>query len=178
MKILSLLSIVGLSSAAALTAKAGSCCNVEGNMFLLNIGDRDQIVISKWGKDGTDLIAQLGRDSSVDFEDALFYINKDNNRLIVLNDSNKFQPYNAYTDSPNGGELKFTYYNDTTRYYYWPVFDINSTGNLTVNGSSKAFSVCYSKNSHSTIHIGSTAGKNCTAIDDPIVARLTSQLWN
>ncbi|KAH8696298.1 hypothetical protein BGW36DRAFT_428314 [Talaromyces proteolyticus] len=177
MKVLSLLSIISLNSATALAAKAGSDCNVEGNLFMLNIGDRDQIVISEWGSQGTELIAQLGSDHSVaNTQDALFYINKDNNRLIVFDVGAEFQPSNAYTDSPNGGELKFTYYNDTAIHHYWPVFDINSTGNLTVNGSSKAFSVCYSKNSHSTIHIGSTAGKNCTAIDDLIVYRVTSQL--
>ncbi|KAH8695999.1 hypothetical protein BGW36DRAFT_359861 [Talaromyces proteolyticus] len=178
MKVLSLLSIVGLSSAAALPVKAGNDCNVEGNLFILDIGDTDQIVVSEWGNQGTDLIAQLGSDPSVgaDTQDALFYINKDNNRLIVLDVSDDFQPSNAYTDSPNGGELKFTYYNDTAIHHYWPVFDINSAGNLTVNGSSNAFSVCYSKQSHSTIHIGSTAGKNCTALDDLIVHPLTSQL--
>jgi hypothetical protein len=146
-------------------------------LFTLDIGKYDQIVISAWGDQGTDFIAQAGRDSYSYFQDALFYINTDNNRLMVLDVSSGFQPCSAYTNSPNGGELKFTYYNDTAIHHYWPVFDINSAGNLTVDGNSNAFSVCYS-NHFSKIHIGSTAGKNCTVLDDVIVDRLNSTLWN
>ncbi|KAH8698875.1 hypothetical protein BGW36DRAFT_358386 [Talaromyces proteolyticus] len=181
MKVLSLLSIVGLNSATALAAKAGSGCNVEGNLFNLEVftpavPTADQIQISQWGDLGNS-IARLSDDQNQ--QTAVFYINKDNNRLIVLDGYNFLNPSNAYTDSPNGGELKFTFYNDTSRPtpYYWPAFDINSAGNLTVNGSSKAFSVCNSKNStQGAIHIGSTAGKNCTALDGLIIYPLTSQL--
>jgi hypothetical protein len=86
---------------------------------------------------------------------------------------------NAYTDSPEGGELKFTFFNDTSRTYYWPTFDIDSNGHLTVNGSSSIFSQCGSNDTellNGTIGIGSISGQDCHPLDYLNVMPVTSQL--
>lgn len=135
------------------------------------------IELRQWGDLGTDSIAVL--DGNANTRTAMHYINKSNGHLIVLDPFSLLTAANAYTDSPEGGELKFTYYNDTSRDYFWPSFDINADGHLTVNGSSNIFSHCGSNDTDllsGTIGIGSVSGQDCKPLDYLNVMPVTSQL--
>lgn len=133
-------------------------------------GDNDThlnyVDITPWGELGSDSAAVLDSYApGKKQQQSVFYINKDNDRLIVLDVFNSLTPANAYTDTPEGGELKFTFFNDTTRSYYWPKFDINDKGYLTADGSDDVFTHCGGSNSttmlEGSLAIGDVPGKNC-----------------
>ncbi|RAO69356.1 uncharacterized protein BHQ10_005368 [Talaromyces amestolkiae] len=176
----SVLATLALKAVATAYAETASNCNVEGNLFQLEGWVQDSVSsveLRQWGDLGTDSIAVLNGDANT--KTAVHYINKDNGHLIVLDPFNLLIAANAYTDSPDGGELKFTFYNDSSRAYYWPSFDINADGHLTVNGSSSIFSHCSSNDTDllsGTIGIGSFSGKDCHPLDYLNVMPVTSQL--
>lgn len=165
-----------------------SDCNVEGNLFQLeafgkvsgNDTDLTEVQLTPWGELGTDSLAIMGYDSNTKTQTAIFYIDKDNNRLIVLDAFNYMNAANAYTETPEGGELKFTFYNDTSRTFYWPSFDINGAGYLTVNGKADVFTYCGESNSTDLIEgslaIGQVKGKNCKPLDYVDIYPVSSQL--
>lgn len=163
--------------------------NVEGNLFQLeafgylpanNDTSLNYVDITPTGELGTDSAAVLDSyDPDVQEEQSVFYINKDNNRLIVLDVFNQLTPANAYIDSPEGGELKFTFYNDTTRSYYWPQFDINEDGYLTADGFADIFTRCGSNSTdllEGSLAIGDVPGKNCKPLSYVDVYPVTSEL--
>ncbi|CRG82753.1 hypothetical protein PISL3812_00099 [Talaromyces islandicus] len=184
----SLISAVALNAAATVARGTASGCNVEGNLFQLEASGKiirndtllNQVTLTPWGELGTDSLAVLDSyGSPTEQKTAVFYINKDNNRLIVLDPFNYMSAANAYTETPEGGELKFTFYNDTSRTFYWPSFDINEQGHLTANGKADIFTHCGSNSTdllEGTLAIGHVAGKNCKALDYVDIYPVTSQL--
>ncbi|KAE8551137.1 hypothetical protein TMatcc_009237 [Talaromyces marneffei ATCC 18224] len=176
----SVLAAFALKAVATVSPETARDCNVEGNLFQLEGWVKDSVgsvQLRQWGDLGTDSIAVL--DETADTKTAVHYINKDNGHLIVLDPFNLLIAANAYTESPEGGELKFTFYNDTSRTYYWPSFSIDSNGHLTVNGSSSIFSHCGSNDTDllgGTIGIGSVSGQDCHPLDYLNVMSVTSQL--
>jgi hypothetical protein len=147
-------------------------------------GDNDtrlnQVAITPWGELGTDSAAVLNSYTpGKKEEESVFYINKDNNHLIVLDVFNYLIPANAYTDAPEGGELKFTFYNDTSRSFYWVDFDINQDGHLTANGSADVFTHCGSNSTtqlEGSVAIGNVPGKNCKPLDYLSIYPVSSEL--
>ncbi|KAL2866504.1 uncharacterized protein BJX67DRAFT_129511 [Aspergillus lucknowensis] len=149
-----------LLSLASLSATALAVCNVDGNLF-----------------------------TDPETATAIFYLNTANNRLIVLDPFNTLHASNAYTDAAEGGELKFTFYNDTSRPepYHWPVFGIkeidglNGGPYLTVDGDAAAFKYCPT-DAGSNLLTGSIAlgtadvGKDCVALDGLKIYSVTSQV--
>lgn len=173
--------------AAQAAAVSASGCNVEGNLFLIeavgktagNYSDATLIFLSPWGNMGTDTAAILDSyDRNVTQQTGAFYINKDNNRLIALDPFYGMKAANGYTDKPEGGELKFTFFNDTSRDFYFPAFDINEDGYLTADGKS-IFTHCGPDTTlgiQGSLSIGSVAGENCKPLDYLRVDAITSKL--
>ncbi|KAL4935525.1 hypothetical protein BDV06DRAFT_217361 [Aspergillus oleicola] len=167
-------------------------CNVEGNLFNLqafktiNGTQRTgSVQVKQAGSLGTDVLAHFS--SYPDTQSAVFYINTDNNRLIVLDPFSYLKASNGYTDSPlpAGGELKFTFYNDTSRPepYKWPVFGIYEEERyLTVDGNVNAFGYCAEDEGNSvltgSIVVGDDAinAEGCAPLDGLMVYPVTTQL--
>ncbi|KUL87549.1 hypothetical protein ZTR_04520 [Talaromyces verruculosus] len=178
----SVIAVFALKAVSTAFAETASGCNVEGNLFQLEgwvQGSVGYVSLRQWGELGTDSIATL--DEAYDTKSTVHYINKDNGHLIALDPFNFLNAANAYTESPEGGELKFTFYNDTSTTYYWPTFDINSDGHLTINGSNSIFSHCGSGSNNTdllsgTIGIGSVSGQECHPLDYLNVMPVTSLL--
>ncbi|OJJ03008.1 hypothetical protein ASPVEDRAFT_29545 [Aspergillus versicolor CBS 583.65] len=191
MKTTSLLSLASLSA----TALAAGC-NVDGNLFQLQAfqtrddGSRHtgSVKVTQIGDLGTDSLAHFNASSAggPETSTAVFYLNTDNNRLIVLDPFNPLHGSNAYTDVAEGGELKFTFYNDTSRPepYHWPVFGISEADDgkyLTVDGDAAAFKYCPT-DAESPLLTGSIAlgtadvGKDCVPLDVLQIYQVTSQV--
>jgi hypothetical protein len=137
------------------------------------------VSITPWGELGTDSLAVLDFPDSDKIVEPVFYINKDNNNLIVLDVFNYLNAANGYTDTPEGGELKFTFFNDTTRDFYWVDFDINEDGHLTANGAADVFTNCGGSNSTTltgSLAIGNVPGKNCQPLDYLSIYAVSSEL--
>ncbi|BCS23564.1 uncharacterized protein APUU_40008A [Aspergillus puulaauensis] len=191
MKSTPLLSLVSLSA----TALAAGC-NVEGNLFQLQAfqtrddGSRrtGSVQVAQIGDLGTETLAHFSASSAggPETSTAVFYLNTDNNRLIVLDPFGLLHASNSYTDAAEGGELKFTFYNDTSRPepYHWPVFGISEADDgeyLTVDGDAAAFKHCPT-DAESSLLTGSIAlgtadvGKDCVPLDGLKIYPVTSQI--
>ncbi|CRG89511.1 hypothetical protein PISL3812_06547 [Talaromyces islandicus] len=185
---ISLISAVCLHAAAA-AAQLASDCNVEGNLFsivvnkvLPNVTMENEVSITSFGRKGTDgrLIMWSGDDDDQTQKRTSFYINKENKRLVAIN---PFLPQlfaSAYTEKPEGGEIKFTFEKDSDKKYYWPEFGLGDLWDLTVDGKSDAFYLCGSTNStkllDGSLAIGKVAGKNCQPLDATLIFPLNSDL--
>ncbi|KAL4947085.1 hypothetical protein BDW69DRAFT_190524 [Aspergillus filifer] len=179
-------------SATALPTAAAADCNVEGSLFNLQAlktinGTRrtGAIQVKQTGDLGTEVLAHFS--SYPDTQTAVFYINTDNNRLIVLDPFSFLKTSNGYTDSslPTGGELKFTFYNDTSRPepYIWPDFGIEEESQyLTVDGQVDGFGYCPEDEGSplltGSIVVGEDAmhAEGCEPLDGLMVYPVTSEL--
>ncbi|KAL4863865.1 hypothetical protein BDV12DRAFT_189332 [Aspergillus spectabilis] len=182
------LSLFAMKAATAVAAD----CNVDGNLFQLRAfqtlesGTRrtGQVKVTQIGDLGTDTLAHFSASSTGGPETAtaVFYLNKDNERLIVLDSFSFLKASNAYTDALEGGELKFTFYNGTSRPepYNWPVFDISADGFLTVDGKSDVFSHCPTDPESAlltgSIAVGTPGKDGCEALDGLKIYPVTSEL--
>lgn len=160
-------------------------------MFTININKRapnvtyvEEVAVTTFG-DGTDasLVMWDGSDDNPILKRTSFYINKDNQRLIAIN---PFLPQlyaNAYTEQPEGGEIKFTFEKDDKKKYYWPKFGLGELYELTVDGKPDAFYLCGTTNSTATLvktgalAIGKVDGKYCQHLDDTLIFPLDSKLF-
>ncbi|KAL5343868.1 hypothetical protein BJX70DRAFT_2043 [Aspergillus crustosus] len=183
------LPLLALSAASAIAAE----CNVDGNLFQLQAyqtnasGSRRtaQVQITSTGELGTDTLAHFsGAQEGIETSTAVFYLNKANDRLIVLDSFSFLRASNAYIDNAKGGELKFTFYNDTSRPdgYVWPVFDIATEEDgewLSVDGKKDAFSFCPT-DAESALLTGSIAvgeaKEGCEELDGLKIYAVTSEL--
>ncbi|KAL2802732.1 hypothetical protein BJX63DRAFT_437592 [Aspergillus granulosus] len=140
----------------------------------------DVVELKQTGDLGTDTLAHLSHHPLTQW--GIFCINKDNNQLITLDPFAFMNLANAYTDSPEGAELKFTFYNNTSRPngYYWPKFDIVD-GWLTADGKKEAFGYCPFQSSTGltgSIVIGKAGigAEGCRQLEGLQVDRATSLL--
>ncbi|KAL4875897.1 hypothetical protein BJY04DRAFT_151035 [Aspergillus karnatakaensis] len=169
----------------ALTDTPPASCNVEGQLFTLYAerteGDTNTgtgtVDIKEIGDLGTDTVAHFFDDELT--RTGIFYINKKNNRLITLNPFTFMRASPAYTDSPEGGELRFTFFNDTRRPngYYWPKFEVVDRY-LTADGRSDVFGYCPFRSefwSTGTVIIGEP-GEGCLPLKGLYVSPVTSVL--
>ncbi|KAJ0421550.1 hypothetical protein BJY00DRAFT_281908 [Aspergillus carlsbadensis] len=166
-----------------------SACNVEGNLFNLYAKRTPDdtntapgtVNLKQTGDLGTDTLAHFSQPGLTHW--GVFYINKaNNNRLITLDPFAFLNAANAYLDSPDGGELKFTFYNDTGRPggYYWPRFDVVDRW-LTMDGRRDVFGYCPFRAEYVTTGriVAGEAGiamEGCRRLEGLMVLRVTSTL--
>ncbi|KAL4790457.1 hypothetical protein BDV19DRAFT_394031 [Aspergillus venezuelensis] len=185
-------SIALLATTLYVVASAAANCNVDGSLFNLQAsktinGTRRTggVQVKQIGDLGTEVLAHFS--SYPDTQTVVFYINTDNDRLIVLDPFSLLKASNAYTDRPfpSGGELKFTFYNDTSRPepYNWPVFGIDEeSSHLAVDGDVGGFGYC-PEDGGSTLLTGSIVvgedaihAEGCEPLDGLMVYPVTSEL--
>ncbi|KAL4969441.1 uncharacterized protein BDV14DRAFT_196253 [Aspergillus stella-maris] len=183
---------LSITALHAVAAAAAADCNVEGSLFNLQAfktinGTRRTggVQVKQTGDLGTEVLAHFS--SYPDTQTAVFYINTENNRLIVLDPFSFLKASNGYTDDalPAAGELKFTFYNDTSRPepYNWPVFGIDEESRyLTVDGEIEGFGYCPEDEGSPLLTGSIVVGENainaegCEALDGLMVYPVTSEL--